>query len=129
MQTSGKNDQDHFGLGKVTHVKDNRKGIISHTAVSVSTMIPLGFLFERKGNNAIGCFNQLFSRMFPPHDYGKLPDLNRVVLHSDCGYTLESTLFDFLIPGGANFTNIFNRIATFPFLWGMKKNEEIHVLF
>ena len=120
VHVSGKNDEDHFGLRKVTHVKDNRKGIISHTAVSLSTIMPLAFMFERKGNKATECFSKLFSDMFPPNEFSRLPDLNRVTVHSDRGYTLESTIFQYLIPGGANFTNTVKRIAPFPFLWGMK---------
>ena len=119
-QTSGKNEEDHFGLRRVTHVKDNRRGIISHTAVSTTTLMPLGFLFERKGNNAISCFNESFSQMFPSNEFGGLPDLNGVMLHSDRGYTLESTVFQLMIPAGANFTNTVKRIEPFPFLWGMK---------
>ena len=120
LENSGKNDEDHFGLRKVTHVKDNRKGIISHTAVSLSTIMPLGYLFERKGNNAVGCFQQLFSKMFPPNDFDTLPDLNRVTEHSDCGYTPEGTIFNFLIPTGSDFHNTCKRIEPFPLLWGMK---------
>ena len=120
VQVSEKNDEDYFGLRKVTHVKDNRKGIISHTAVSLSTIMPLAFMFERKGNNATGCFSKLFSDLFPPNEFGRLPDLNRVTVHSDRGYTLESTIFQFLIPGGADFTNTVKRISPFPFVWGVK---------
>ena len=123
IQTSGKNDDDHFGLRKVTHVKDNRKGIISHTAVSVSTIMPLGYIFERKGNNAISCFKTLFGRMFPPNDFDSLPNLNGVMVQSDRGYTLEETIFQFLIPAGATLNNTCKRIAPFPFLWGMKKKR------
>ena len=125
VHVSGKNDEDHFGLRKVTHVKDNGKGIISHTAIFLSTIMPLAFMFERKGNNAVDCFSKLFSDMFPANEFGKnLPDLNRVTVHSDRGYTLESTIFQFLIPSGANFTNTVKRVSPFPFLWGMKPRRE-----
>ena len=77
-------------------------------------------MFERKGSNATDCFASLFSEMFPPNEFGRLPDLNRVTVHSDRGYTLESTIFQFLVPGGADFTNTVKRISPFPFLWGMK---------
>ena len=124
VQTSGKNEEDDFGLRKVTHVKDNRKGIIAHTAVNSSTIFPLGFLFERKGNRATDCFQNLFMNMFPASNFSDgnqtLPDLNGVINHSDRGYTLESTVFDFLLPAGSEFTNTVKRIAPFPFVWGMK---------
>ena len=58
--------------------------------------------------------------MFPANGFGNLTDLNRVTVHSDRGYTLESTIFQFLIPSGANFTNTVKRISPFPFLWGMR---------
>lgn len=129
VETSGRNDEDHFGLRKVTHVKDNRKGIISHTAVSTAAVMPLGFMFERKGNNAVSCFSKLFSTMFPSNEFGQLPNLNSVMVHSDRGYTLESTLFQFLMPSGANFTNTCKRIEPFPFLWGMKpKNGDTRTI-
>ena len=122
-QTSGRNDEDHFGLRRVTHVKDNRRGIISHTAVSVSTIMPIGFVFERKGNNAISCFKTMFGRLFPPNDFDSLPNLNGVLVQSDQGYTLEATIFQFLIPAGAQLNNTSKRIPPFPFLWGMKKKR------
>ena len=82
--------------------------------------MPLAFMFERRGNNGTSCFSTLFSEMFPANGFGNLPDLNRVTVHSDRGYTLESTIFQFLIPSGANFTNTVKRISPFPFLWGMR---------
>ena len=127
VQTSGRNEDDHFGLRKVTHVKDNRKGIIAHTAVSSSTNIPLGFMFERRGDRAVECFTHIFSKLFPANVGGgaadQLPDLCGVTNHSDRGYTLESTVFDFLLPAGADFTNTVKRIMPFPFIWGMKTSQ------
>ena len=123
VQSSGKNEDDHFGLRKVTHVKDNRKGIIAHTAVSSSTNMPLNFMFERKGDRAVDCFMTIFSKLFPSNHggaAGSLPDLFGITNHSDRGYTLESTIFDFLVPAGADFTNTVKRIMPFPFIWGMK---------
>jgi len=39
---SGANSEDRFGLKYTQHVKDNRKGLVAHTAVSATTSIPLG---------------------------------------------------------------------------------------
>ena len=128
VQTSGRNEDDYFGLRKVTHVKDNRKGIVAHTAVSSTTNIPLAFMFERQGDRAIDCFTRIFSKLFPQNIGGgvsrdQLPDLSGVTNHSDRGYTLESTVFDFLLPAGAEFTNTAKRIMPFPFIWGMKTSD------
>ena len=122
VESSGENSTDEFGLRKVTHVKDNRKGIIAHTTVSTSTNLPFSFIFERKGNSAVECFTQIFGKMFPSSD-GRLPNLNGVTNHSDRGYTLKQTLFDFLLPAGADFNNTAKRIPPFPFLWGMKLTQ------
>jgi hypothetical protein len=120
VESSGANGEDDFGLRKVTHVKDNRKGIIAHTAVSSTTNIPLCFMFERKGDTAVSCFTRIFGQMFPPNSSSDLPDLNGITNHSDRGYTIASTVFDFLLPAGAEFTNTVKRIMPFPYIWGMK---------
>lgn len=106
----------------MTHVKDNRKGIIAHTAVSASTGVPLAFMFERKGYNAVECFTQVFGNLFPSGD-GRLPNLQGITNHSDRGYSIAQTLFDFLLPAGADFTNTTKRIPPFPFIWGMKPSR------
>ena len=41
LESSGRNSADDFGIQKVTHVKDNRKGIISRTAASLTTIMSL----------------------------------------------------------------------------------------
>lgn len=130
VESSGNNAADDFGLRKVTHVKDNRKGIIAHTAVSATTNIPLAFMFERKGNSATDCFKLLFGKLFPPNNSGDLPNLNGVTNHSDRGYTIARTIFDFLLPAGADFNNTVKRIQPFPFIWGMKpsRNDQREVL-
>ena len=126
--TSGQNAEDDFGLRRVTHVKDNRKGIISHTAVSATTTVPLSFIFERNGDRAVDCFQRIFSQMFTTAgrtdgNLDAIPDLNGVINHSDRGYTLESTIFDFFLPAGGDFTNTVKRIRPFPFIWGMKPSQ------
>ena len=121
VESFGRNAIDDFGFRRVTHVKDNRKGIISHTAVTTTTNIPLGFIFERKGWTAIDCFMHLFGSMFPSSGgTGHLPNLQNITNHSDRGYTLEKTVFEFLLPAGADLTNTVKRVMPFPFLWGMK---------
>lgn len=122
VENTGQNAFDQFGLRKVTHVKDNRKGIVAHTAVSSSTNVPLSFVFEREGNNATQCFTALFGRMFPSRGHD-LPNLCGVKNHSDRGYTIEKTVFEFLIPAGADFNNTVKRIAPFPCVWGMKVHD------
>jgi hypothetical protein len=119
VDTSGRNEEDDFGLRKVTHTQANRKGIIAHTAVSTTINIPLCFIFERRGDKAVECFTRLFGKLFTKN-LGTLPDLHGVTNHSDRGYTLGNTIFDFLLPAGADFNNTCKRIAPFPFLWGMK---------
>ena len=69
--------------------------------------------------------------MFPSgQGAGNLPNLHGVTNHSDRGYTLEKTIFKFLIPAGADLTNTVKRVMPFPFLWGMKptRNDTRHLL-
>lgn len=124
VQSSGTNEEDNFGLRKVTHVNDNRKGLVAHTAANAGIIFPVGFLMERVGERATDCFQRLFHNLFPPTSYSQgnqtLPNLNGVINHSDRGYTLESTTFDFLLPAGGDFNNTVKRIMPFPFVWGMK---------
>ena len=124
VESSGKNQEDDFMLRKVTHVKDNRKGIVAHTAVSSTTNLPLSFMFERRKDKAVECFKRIFTNLFPSatggaaNDTNDLPDLFGVTNQSDRGYTLESTIFDFMLPSGADFNHTSKRIMPFPFVWG-----------
>ena len=108
-ESSGENEKDSFKLRKVVHVKDNRRGIVSHTAVSPTTNLPLGFLFERNGDGAVECFKRIYLNLFPSvrpsSGSDLLPDLDGVSNHSDRGYTIWATVKDFLLPSGADFTN------------------------
>ncbi len=129
VESSGRNNRDDFGLRKVTHVKDNRKGIIAHSAVSTATNIPLSITFERNGESAIKCFIRIFGQLFPKStlsDRGdeSYPNLDGVINHSDRGYTIKATTFDFLLPAGADFTNTVKRIMPFPFIWGAKVKSD-----
>ena len=121
VESTGRNAKDDFGLRRVTHVKDNRKGIISHTATTTGLNVPIGFIFERNGWTAVDCFMHLFGSIFPSSGgASNLPNLQNVTNHSDRGYTLEKTIFNFMIPAGADLTNTVKRVMPFPFLWGMK---------
>lgn len=122
VESSGSNQLDDFGLRKVTHVKDNRKGIIAHTAVSSTTNLPLCFMFERRGDSAVDCFKRIFGHLFPSSNPSNLPDLNGIRNHSDRGYTLESTVFNFLLPAGADFTNTVRQVMPFPFYWSARSH-------
>ena len=42
LQQTGENARDKAGLNFTTHVRDNRKGLIAHTAVLTGTNLPLG---------------------------------------------------------------------------------------
>ena len=122
LQVSGMNLEDDFGLRRVQHVRDNREGIVAHTAISSATNLPLHFMFERNGDGATDCFKRIFSKMFNSNPES-IPDLNGIVNHSDRGYTIQSTIFDFLIPAGCDLTHTVKRIMPFPFVWGMKISE------
>lgn len=123
VESSGENGTDDFGIRRVRHTQDNRKGVISHTAVSSLTTILLGFLFEKKGATAFDCFKSLFGTIFPSTSGVGLPNLAGVKNHSDRGYTLGDTVFKFLLPAGADFTNTVRRVSPFPFWWGPKQPQ------
>lgn len=119
VESSGRNQDDHFKLRKVTHVTDNRKGIISHTAVTTTANLIIAAMFEKTGDSAVDCFKQIFTHLFPSNARGDgLPDLSGVTNNSDRGYTIESSIFDFLIPSNAEINNTCKRIMPFPFIWG-----------
>ena len=122
VQVGGRNMEDLFKIRRVTHVRDNRKGIVSHTAVSATTTMLLSFMFETSGDKAVDCFKTIFQSLFPSTSQAPnaLPDLSGVTNHSDRGYTMKSTVFNFLLPAGADFTNTVKRIMPFPFVWKMK---------
>ena len=112
-------------MHKVTHIRDNRKGFVAHTAALATTNILLSFLFEQKEDKATEVFKRLFLKMFPVAggDSNSIPDLCGVTNHSDRGYTIGSTTFGFMVPSGCDFTNTVKRIAPFPFVWGMKISQ------
>jgi hypothetical protein len=91
--------RDTFGLKITRHVKDNRIGMILHTAVSSALNIPLGCTFERVKENTQTCYERIFQDMFGSHGGCDLLNVNA---HSDRGYSLLSVVFDFLIANGAN---------------------------
>ena len=126
VESSGENTSDDFKLRRVTHVRDNRKEIVSHTAISVTTTLPLGFMFEKKGDKAVDCFKKVYSNLFPSSSTASsnnLPDLIGVSSYTDQGYTIWDTIKNFLLASGADFTNTVKRIMPFPYLWGMKKSD------
>ena len=125
VESSGTNLEDTFGLRKVTHVRDNRKGIVSHTAGSLTTNMLYGFIFEEKGKNAIQCFKDLFHALFPSQGTspGSVPNLEGVENFSDRGYTHEDTSFNLLLLAGGDFNNTCKKVPPFPFIWEMKKDE------
>ena len=93
--------------------------------VATTTML-LSFMFEKTGDKAVDCLKIIFCKnLFPGSSESAeaLPDLNGITNHSDRGYTIHSTIFNFLLPAGADFTNTVKRIMPFPFVWGMKLNR------
>ena len=60
FSNTGENASDRFGLKYTTHVRDNRKGIIAHTAVSAVLGFPLAVAFEKKEDSSISCFKRCF---------------------------------------------------------------------
>lgn len=97
----GKKTRDTFGIKITRHVKDNRIGMILHTAISSGLNIPLGVSFERVKDKTVTCYKRIFASMFGVHG-GDEVDLLNVNVHSDRGYTFPSIVFDYLIACGAN---------------------------
>ena len=120
-QKSGANAEDHFTLRKVTHIKDSRKGIISHIAGSTSTNILYCTMFEGQSDTATTCFKKIFNHLFPSSSSigSELPDLNDVSNFSDQGHTIKETLLDYLLPANADFHNTVKIIPPFAFVWDM----------
>ena len=45
LSQTGKNGEDKSNLNYTTHVRDNRKGLIAHTALSSGANLPLGMYY------------------------------------------------------------------------------------
>ena len=104
LSNTGANAQDKYNLRYTTHVRDNRKGIIAHTAISSGCLLPLGLAFERSGDSSYSCFERLFNFMFRSNTGERgLPDLQNVQIASDRGYMSPQLVFGFIIAAGADF--------------------------
>ncbi len=124
LEQSGRNTEDTANIANVTHTRDNRKGICSHTDVLMPLLLPIHFRIQRKGETACDNFKATFLYLYPGTGLGRnLPDLNGITNHSDRGYTTFEIIFLFLIPACAEFTNTMKRSFPNPFIWGMKTSE------
>ena len=114
---------DLFGLKYCKHVKDNRTGLILHTAVTSTTNIPLGVAFERSNDTTASCFQRLLDGMF---GQGGTTNLRNVYIHSDRGYMLPSLVFKYLIQVGADVLGTVKRCSGWPFTYDqkMKPNDK-----
>jgi hypothetical protein len=117
---SGQNASDRFGLRYTQHVKDNRKGIVAHTAVSSTTSLPIGIAFERVNESSNICFRRIMDSLFP---YGN-NRLRDVIIHSDRGYLTPSLVYDYLLNYGAHVVGTVKRAACWPFTFGNKINPD-----
>ena len=124
VNLTGKNLYDTFGIRYSTHVKDNRKGIIAHTAVSTGANMPLGVVIERKKDSTADCFERLLNHLFQRNG---TCDLNNVQVCSDRGYMVLNTVFGFILKNGGDFVGTTKRSAQcWPFTFDQKlrKNDE-----
>ena len=117
MNLKNSSRDDLFNLKYTTHVKDNRKGIIAHTAVSSGANIPLGISFERSQDSTERCFWRLLDRMFGQDG---TTNLRNVYIHSDRGYMLPSLVFKYLLQVGADVLGTVKRGAGWPFTFDQK---------
>jgi len=99
MNLSNSGSDDLFNLKYTTHVRDNRKGIIAHTAVSTGANVPLGISFEKKGDTTMSCIERLLWTMF---GITGVLELEGVEIHSDRGYFTPSLVFGLLMAFGAD---------------------------
>ena len=111
---------DLFNLKYCKHVKDNRTGLIAHTAVSSGANIPLGICFERRMDNTENCFRRLLDRMFGQNGS---TNLRNVYVHSDRGYLLPSLVFKYLLQFGADVLGTVKRAAGWPFTYNQNLKE------
>ena len=116
MNMKNSSRADLFNLKYATHVKDNRKGLIAHTAVSTGPNIPLGICFERRMDTTEQCFRRITERMFGQNGS---TNLRNVSIHSDRGYMLPS-LVKYLVEVGADVLGTVKRIAGWPFTYDQK---------
>ena len=117
--------EDNAGLNYTTHVRDNRKGIIAHTAVSTGVNIPLGVIAERKGDSSYICFKRLMNFLFGSNtgDEYDIADMTDVDIASDRGYMTTKLAFEFLLAGGANIIGTVKRAPCWPFTFDQHLKE------
>ena len=112
---------DLFNLKYTTNVKDNRKEIIAHTAVSSGLSIPLGIIFEKKRTLQVTVFKQCLTFLFGENG---IVNLRNVSLHSVRGYMIPSLVFGFLLSAGAEVVGTLKRMAgCWPFTYNQKLKE------
>jgi hypothetical protein len=116
----GKNSlKDTRGLKYAHHVRDNRKGLIAHTAGSTGANIPFGIKFERKGDSATSCYKSLLDGLFNRIG-GLIADLKNIFVAQDRGY-MKPLIISYLRAAGAMFTGTTMRIVeNFPFTFNQK---------
>lgn len=108
VNLSGRNKDDFLGVKYTRHNRANRNGLNGHAAFSTGANMPLNIQIERIGDTTAECFERLLKKLF---QRGGKCDLRNVLLASDRGYMLPSTVFNFLIANGADFVGTTKRTA------------------
>ena len=98
MQLSQAGSDDLFQIKYTTHVRDNRKGAVAHTAVSTGVNMPIGICFERTKDKTVDCIMRLLKFHFAADGELKLRNIH---VHIDRGYATPPLVVDTLMKAGA----------------------------
>lgn len=118
---------DTFGVKYTTHTKDNRKGIVIHTAISTGAQVPINGTVERVRDSAVSCFTRMIQFLFHRDGGGEdnHPNLLNVLIGSDRGYMLVALVFSFLIHCGCRVIGTTKRVVQgWPFTFNQKVKKD-----
>ena len=61
LNSSGRNAGDRYSLKYVRHTRDNRDGLVAHTAVTTAMCVPLNIQMEKQGDSAHKCYERVMA--------------------------------------------------------------------
>ena len=111
---------DMMGLKLNQFVRENRKGILIHTAAWTGTGMPLHFKCEQVNETSAGCAEWLLNSMFGRAGH---TDLRNITVALDRGYWILSFLM-FILRLGGDIIGTVMRSAWYPFTWDQPQSSE-----
>ena len=90
------------GLKTTQHVRDNQKGFTLHMAVYSTMCVLLCVLYQQEQESVQDTYNRILKFLFRQERGEALPDLQGVMLASDCGYWKPNLIFNNILRAEVN---------------------------